>query len=210
MKSSPPIAELLEGLVTKLSGSNPSERGSLARSLKNSHKLLADFQGEVAKNINEMGELGGKVAMNQFSFASQRWDTILHITRLACLRINPLLNFLCRTVACGDQVNSRWAQDMLKLFHVDSLLLLALVTELVQAVERFVHSYDNKGTGEKPSSAVVRLSHHGRVAGELRDKLKRLFHYGDGGAVPYVMHPGYEQGYVQLMVKALNLGSSTA
>lgn len=100
--------------------------------------------------------------------------------------------------------------ETLRVFHVDNLLLLALVTEFTQCVDGFIHSWDGKGqgSGQKPSGFVIRLIHHGRVAGALRTKFKHLFHYGDGDgdSVPFVIHPGYERGYVQLMVHALGIG----
>ena len=203
LKSCAPIEKLLDGLVTKLSGSNASERGSLARSLKNSYKLLGELQREM-NELEPLSEISSKVASGQFSFASQRWDTILQMTRLVCIRISPLLSFLCRIAACGDDANARWARETLKLFDVDQLLLLGLVTEFVQAAEGFVHAWDGKSEGTSP---VVRLSHASKLTSLLRGQLMSLFHYKDDKkTVPYVMHPAYEHGYVQLIVKALTIG----
>ena len=36
-------------------------------------------------------------------------------------------------------------------------------------------------------------------------KLKDLFHYGPGNKVPFVLRPGFQRGYVQMLVQALSV-----
>ena len=60
------------------------------------------------------------------------------------------------TFSGNDPTNARWAHETLELFQVDSLLLLALVTEFVQAVEAFMHAFDQKGAGLDSSCPTCR------------------------------------------------------
>ena len=208
MQSSPAVANLLENIVLRFAGCNTSDRGSLARALKNSAKLFHEFSAAAKRNLNELADITKQFSQQHFSFAAQRWDSTLSVLRLVALRVPDILQFLCQVSMTGDK-NARWAQKMLKVFDLDSVLLLGLVCELMQAVQEYTHAFDNKGQGRGgQKSWVCRISHQARLAAELRQKLDLLFNYGEGGSrVPLCINPAYQSGYVQSIVKLLQIGN---
>ena len=113
MKTDERVDLLLDSLVTRFAGSKNHQKGSLARALKNSSKLAAKFKAEVAKDFNNLAEVSERCA-NSSNFVCQRWDSILTMLQLICVRIDPLLRFLCKLAAGSEKDCASWAENMLE------------------------------------------------------------------------------------------------
>ncbi len=118
MKTDERVNMLLDSLITRFAGSKNHQKGSLARALKNSSKLTARFKAEVTTDFNNLAEVSQQCA-NSSNFVCQRWDSILTMLRLICVRINPLLNFLCKLVAGSEKDCATWAESILEVWSQD-------------------------------------------------------------------------------------------
>ena len=168
------VKSLVQLLVTRLA--SESDRGGLGRALKNSTKLSRIFKEEVVKDVNKIAELSASaISCTKANFAGQRFDSIIDILRLLCVRINAVLKFACRVAATNDDQSLRkWARNLLKagarprvafnsvvcrpdksqalqVLDAKNLILLGLVTEFFDAASQHVHRFDNAG-GKRGSS----------------------------------------------------------
>lgn len=208
-----PAQLLIQKLVTKLSGSDSKKRGSLARTLKNSPKLLHLFQEEARKSLVSLAdtvpsECLQATSKHNFSFAPQRWGTILKVLRFTVLHLEPLINFLTKvSLLKEDTANSSWARETLTIFTLPNILLLGMLTEFCQAAEGYVRTWDNYSS---KGGTVGRASHCARVTAELEHRLACLFKYEQQGVahVPLTLNEEYRSGYVQLAVRSLGIGAS--
>ena len=102
----------------------------------------------LTNELESLFGISGQVASGQFLFPGGTRD--FRWQGAGSIRISPVPSLSTRIAACGNTVNARWARETLKLFDVDELLLLGLVTEFVQVAERFVHAWGSKSEGTFP------------------------------------------------------------
>ena len=105
MRSNPDVNNLLEKVIV---GPN-----SLARNLKNSHKLSALLVKQIREECEQIPEISNDI-LHSSNFAAQRWDSILQILRLVVVRLDPILKMLAKVAAVETGDMMHWAIDMLK------------------------------------------------------------------------------------------------
>lgn len=105
MRSNPDVNNLLEKVIV---GPN-----SLARNLKNSHKLAAMLAKQIREEFEKIPEISNDILQSS-NFAAQRWDSILQILRLVVVRLDPILKMLAQVAALESGDMMHWAIDMLK------------------------------------------------------------------------------------------------
>ena len=104
-------------------------------------------------------------AKRTFSFAAQRFDTILQVTENLVLHIQAVLSCLTELQA-KDKTMSAWASDMLGCLTPDRLVLIALLAELSRCAARFVHRHD----ASSRKDGVTSLASSARAFGQLKGR----------------------------------------
>ena len=110
----PEAKALIQDLVTCFA--SESDRGGLGRALRNSPKLARLFKQEIQADLCKIEELCTSTrSCTKANFASQRFNSIVDVLRLLSVRINPVVNFLCKVAATdGDKKVRTWAKSLLK------------------------------------------------------------------------------------------------
>ena len=187
-------AELMECLITGYS--DAQSLGGFARAIRNSCRLKASY----ARHCEELDSVLQKASTGGWSFAPQRFSTVLQVSETLCLNMGPALKTLQEAVVRGGQ-NRDWAMRVLQTLNPENMLLLALLCELCKVAQRYVHRWDR--SADKTTLADTALEFE-----NFKLEANRLFSFRslDGDLQqPLVLSPDCTSGMPQLLRASYNL-----
>ena len=189
LQSDDSCQELVKNLITAYSPSDDDgDMGSLARAMKNSHKLRQMFHKASASAVEN---LEAKLqTLVSFRYAPQRFNSVLEIAQLVVLHVRPLIHTLVQ-IKITEPKKVKWCERMLRFFTGPKLLLLAMIAELAASAARYNHRYDNVG------GQPTQVSRSAYWYATLADELERLFGFSQGE--PLVLAPQYSKGFVGIL-----------
>lgn len=135
MQADKRTADLMDSLIVGYADANGL--GGFARAIRNSCRLKASY----ARHCEDLDSVLCKASTGGWSFAPQRFSTVLSVSETLCLNMGPALKTLQESVIRGGK-NKEWARRVLAVLKPENMLLLALLCELCKVAQRYVHRWD--------------------------------------------------------------------
>ncbi|OLP73877.1 hypothetical protein AK812_SmicGene46741, partial [Symbiodinium microadriaticum] len=194
MQADKRTADLMDSLIVGYADS--SGLGGFARAIRNSLRLKASY----GKHCQELDSVLCKASTGGWSFAPQRFSTVLSVSETLCLNMGPALKTLQESVIRGGR-NKEWARRVLAVLKPENMLLLALLCELCKVAQRYVHRWDRSVDQTTVADTALEFE-------RFKLEANRLFSFRsvDGDLQqPLVLSPDFTSGMPQLLRASYNL-----
>ena len=194
MQADKRTADLMDSLIVGYADS--SGLGGFARAIRNSLRLKASY----GKHCQELDSVLCKASTGGWSFAPQRFSTVLSVSETLCLNMGPASKTLQESVIRGGR-NKEWARRVLAVLKPENMLLLALLCELCKVAQRYVHRWDRSVDQTTVADTALEFE-------RFKLEANRLFSFRsvDGDfQQPLVLSPDFTSGMPQLLRASYNL-----
>ena len=194
MQADKRTADLMDSLIVGYADANGL--GGFARAIRNSCRLKASY----ARHCEDLDGVLCKASTGGWSFAPQRFSTVLSVSETLCLNMGPALKTLQESVIRGGK-NKEWARRVLAVLKPENMLLLALLCELCKVAQRYVHRWDRSADQTTVADTALEFE-------SFKLEANRLFSFRsvDGDLQqPLVLSPDFTSGMPQLLRASYNL-----